>query len=391
MNEIVRAARSEETEAVLEVLSLAFGLDSAAVRPIFYADPYYDLTTKRVLALPGAGVVSCLTVVPTRVRIGGVRVPAAGVAGVATRPAFQRRGYAGTLLAATLPALRTEMGFPISLLQPISAPFYRRLGWEYASRPVRWLSAPASLPESAEADCVRPVSDADWPALHRLHDDLTRAGTGAFERDSRRWTLIQMPMPGRETFVYEQNGEVTGYGVWERHDVLHLLEILGRNDSARRGLLGFLARQPDALVEWSASPTLLEQFGLSWAGLTPEPGIMLRLVDLEAALLALHPVHFATVLSELGTALTIHAADSVCSWNTRPLRLTPGGVCVSAGTDGRWLRADIRVLARLYFGDLLPSRAAAEHLLNVDSPQTLLLADRLFPRRDPYVAPLDQF
>ena len=101
MTALVRAAQPEEAEAILEVLSLAFGLDRDAARPLFYADPYYDLLHKRVLCLPGAGVASCLTIVPTALRIGGVPVPAAGVAGVATRPAFQRRGYAGTLLAAT--------------------------------------------------------------------------------------------------------------------------------------------------------------------------------------------------------------------------------------------------------------------------------------------------
>jgi predicted acetyltransferase len=66
-------------------------------------------------------------------------------------------------------------------------------------------------------------------------------------------------------------------------------------------------------------------------------------------------------------------------------------VSPAAGTSGPWLRADIRVLARLYLGDLLPSEAADAEALFVDDPQTLLLADRLFPRREPYVAPLDQF
>ena len=391
----MRAARPEEAEAVLEILSLAFGLSSEAARPIFYADPYYDLSHKRVLSLPGAGLVSCLTVVPTTLRIGGVPVPAGGVAGVATRPAFQRQGHAAALLAATVPALWDEMGFPISLLHPVSAPFYHQFGWEHASRQVRWLSAPASLPLSlphcAEAGCVRPASPDDWPAIQQLHEELTRANTGAFKRDLRRWQVIRVPVPGREAFVYETQGSISGYGLWERHDVLHLLEIQGRTESARRGLIGFLARQPDALVEWSTSPALLNQFGLSSLGLTPEPGVMLRIVDLEAAFAALHSVHYAPVLAEHNAALTIHAADPWRPQNTRPLRLTPEGVFPCVPSDGPWLRADIRVLARLYLGDILPSEAAASHVLSTDSPQTLALADRLFPLREPYVAPLDQF
>ena len=391
MTSTVRAARPEEAEAVLEILCLAFGLDIDAARPIFYADPYYDLSCKRVLSLPGAGLVSCLTIVPTILRIGGVSIRAGGIAGVATRPAFLRRGYAGALLKETLPALFTEFDFPVSLLHPISAPYYRKFGWEYASRHVRWLSAPASLPQHPEAACVRPATAADWPAIQALHDELTRAGTGTFQRDFFRWRLIQMPFPGRETFVYEAHGVITGYGVWERHDVLHLLELQAQTADAQHGLVGFLARQPDALVEWSTSPALLEQFGLSSAGLLLEPGVMLRIVDLAAALSTLHPVHFAPVLSELGTSLTLHANDDLCLQNTHPLRLTFSGVFLTAYPEAPWLRADVRILARLLFGDLLPSEAAASGLLTVDSLRTLDTANRLFPRREPYVAPLDQF
>ena len=387
----IRAARPEDAEAVLEILCLAFGLDTEAARPIFYSDPYYDLSHKRVSALPGVGPVSCLTVVPTQLRIGGTVLPAAGVAGVATRPAFQRRGYAAALLAATVPALYSEMAFPVALLHPVSAPFYRRFGWELASRSVRWLAAPASLPPHAEAACVRPAQDRDWPAIAALFDAETGGGTGSFARDTRRWQIVRLPVPNRDTFVYEQSGRVTGYGITERHDVLHLLEIVGGTADARRGLLGFLACRPDALLEWSASPALLERFGLSWAGLSADPGVMLRLVDLEAALSVLHPGHFAPVLGEQGAALTLFADDDLCPRNTRPLRLTSAGVSPAAGTSGPWLRADIRVLARLYLGDLLPSEAADAEALFVDDPQTLLLADRLFPRREPYVAPLDQF
>ncbi len=387
----IRAARPEEAEAVLETLCLAFGLDTDAARPLFYADPYYDLLLKRVLTLPGTGVVSCLTVVPARLRIGGVLVPAAGVAGVATRPAFQRRGHAATLLTATVLTLYAELGFPLALLHPISAPFYERLGWEYASRQVRWLAPPSALPHASEANCVRPLAAADWPAVHRLNDTLTRSQTGSFARDRRRERLLEMPVPGREAFVYEGGGEIAGWGIWERQEVLHLLEMRGQTPAARRGLVGCLANQPDPIIEWMTSPAQLADFGLSSLGLAPEPGIMLRIADLEAALDALHPAHFAPILSEVGTTLTVTAADPLCPQNTRPLRLTAHGIFPGTESSGPSIHADIRVLARLYLGDLLPSDAAASGLLSADGPQTLVLADRLFPLREPYVAPLDQF
>ena len=134
---VARAARPADAEAILETLCAAFDLNAEAAQPIFYADPYYDLSHKRVLVTPSAGLVSCLTVVPALLRVGGVPVPAGGIAGVATRPECRRRGHAAALLEATIPALWNELGYPLSLLHPLSAPFYRRFGWETASRTLR--------------------------------------------------------------------------------------------------------------------------------------------------------------------------------------------------------------------------------------------------------------
>ncbi len=386
----IRAARPEEAEAVLETLCAAFDLNSAAARPIFYADPYYDLSHKRVLALPDVGIVSCLTIVPTLLRIGGAAVPVAGVAGVATRPAFQHQGFAGSLLAATLPALWDELGYPLSSLHPVSAPFYRRLGWETASSILSWSAVPSSLLQYAEADCVRPATSGDWPVMAALHTELTRTGTGTCLRDSRRWALVQMNVPGREIYVYEEMGGIAGYVLWERGETLEILEMLGQTPSARRGLAGFLARQPGPLVHWPSSPALLAAFGFSSVNKQPEPDIMLRPVSLEASLEALHSAHFGPVLGEKSHSLTFCVSDALCPENARPLRLTPIAVEVGSASDRHWLRTDIQTLGPLLMGYSLPSDAHRQGLLTTDSPETLALADQLFPLRSPYITPLDQ-
>jgi len=152
---------------------------------------------------------------------------------------------------------------------------------------------------------------------------------------------------------------------------------------------GWLARQPPPTVEWLASPALLERFGLPVSG-PSEPDVMLRIVDLAAALAAVHPALYAPALGEAGRTLTVRATDTGRAANTRPLRLTPDGIVSGTGHDAAWLRADIRILAQLYLGYRTPSEAAGLGLVVCDSPPTLVLADRLFPARLPYVAPLDQ-
>ncbi len=384
------AARPEDAENALHTLCAAFELDADLARPIFYGDPYFELSHKRLLSLPDAGVVSALTIVPTRLRVGGVPVPCGGVAGVATRPEWQRRGYAGSLLSQTVTDLWDDLGYPLSLLHPVSAPFYRQFGWEYATHDFLWQAVPAALPRHPEARHVRPARDTDWPIICDLASKLTASDTGAFARDLRRWSLIRLPLPGREAYVFDAAGTVTGYALWERTDTLTVLEMHGQTAEARHGLCGLLASQPELMASWRAAPAHIAAFGLAPSPDPPTPGVMLRIVDLAGALSAVHERLYGAVLRDEGTTLTLRASDLVRAANTAPVRLSGAGIEPGSPRDRPWLRADIRVLAQLYLGYQTPSEAHTLGLVSCDSPETLALADRLFPTRLPVIAPLDQ-
>lgn len=406
-SEASRAARADEAEPLLQVLCAAFRLDPDAARPLFHRDPFYDLSHKRVLYSPDGTLVSCLTVIPSVLRIGDVPVPVGGVAGVATLPEHQGRGYASRLLSQTVNALASELCYPLSALFPYSYAYYRRFGWEMASSSVRWAGVSADLPRYTEASCVHPVSTRDdYEAVHRAHSAATQGRTVACERDARRWTVIETMSAGREAFVYESaNGVIEGYLFLERRTeagggvTLHIIEMHGLSDASRRGLVGFLARQDVAELQWSASPADLALFGLFETvrpeapapRLHPEPGMMVRITDLPTALSRLHAVHLAPMLAEEGRSLTIRAGDALQPENRTPIRLTPDGVEVGGDTDRDWIAANIRVLAQLYLGYQTPAAAASLGLLSASSPDALALADRLFPARQPYVAPADQF
>lgn len=404
-----RAARPDDVEAMLRVLCAAFGIDSDAARPLFYEDPFFDLTHKRILVTPTDGLVSCLTVIPSKLRIGASIVPVGGIAGVATIPTHQRQGYGGLLLSATVGALADELSYPAAALFPYSYGFYRKFGWETASRSATWSGPASCLPRNSEAEDVRPVrqeSGQDQAAIHRLHEMETSAQTGGFQRDQRRWKVIETLTPARQSVVYERSGEVEGYLFFESRakenpPSLIIHEMHGSTDRARRGLIGFLARyEAESLhIEWDSSPENLSLFGLfsldHLEGARPQvslhPGMMFRLVDLAAALARLHSAQFAPVLSTYPGTITIRASDPMRSQNERPIRLHKSGVHPGSFSDREWISASITVLAQLYAGYRTPSDAAAVGDLQAASGETLALADLLFPQRHPFAAPTDQF
>lgn len=393
----VRAARPDEVERALSVICAAFQIDCDAARPLYYQDPFFDLSHKRVLYASDGELSSCLTVVPATLLIGGVPVPLGGIAGVSTLPARQGQGHASRLLAATVGALADELGFAVSALFPLSYDYYRRFGWETASDAARWTGIPADLPRCAEADRVRLTQTPEARrAIRELHQTAAQGRTGACLRDARRWRVIEEMSPDRETAIYESPlGLMEGYLLlerrWEDEDrqTLCVQELHGLTSEARRALVGWLSRQAADAVEWLAAPSDLQEFGLGES--VPEAGMMLRLCDLPAALRLLHSAHFGAVLGREGRILTLRATDALRPENERPVRLTPDGIEVGSADDLDWIAADIRQFAQLYTGYVLPSEAASRGLLTASSPEALALADSLFPLRRPFVAPADQF
>jgi len=288
-----RAVTIGETEQFLDVFSAAFRLNRDAARPLFYRDPFFDLRLKRVCLDAGA-IVSCLTVVPCRLRVGTGVVSMAGIAGVSTRPESRRRGYAGALLTDTIQKSFSELSFPISGLFPAEPLYYARFGWTHASRSTLWTIRHDALPAEAAAGVVRPITPshpADIGAIAALHDAITRGRTGACYRGTMRWRVIHEMMAGRDTYVVDSDDRVDAYmhieiDVNRKSIVIH--EMHASTKSAAAALLRFIADQPDIeTVEWFADSADVEYFGLlGTATSTVDPDAMLRITDVHAALTA---------------------------------------------------------------------------------------------------------
>ncbi len=244
----VRAARPDDAEPLLAVLCAAFGLDCEAARPLFYQDPYFDLSLKWVLTTPREGIVACLTVIPAMLTIRGIALRTGGIAGVATHPDMQRRGYASHLLAETVRHLAKDLGFPVSALFPYSETFYRRLGWETAARSQCWAGALTPCANGAPAQQIRPAclgTPSDRERLESLRALLPTSQTGLCRRDGKRWRVLEMTTAAWEWHMVDARDRCSGYVALQRPaspmDPIVIHEMVAADEEARRGLLAFLS------------------------------------------------------------------------------------------------------------------------------------------------------
>ena len=426
----IGASRADEADEVLRVMCAAFELPFDVARPIFYADPCFDLDAKRVLRVDGR-IVSCLTLSETLCRVGEGFVPITGIAGLATLPAFQNRGYAARLLDATVQTLR-ERHAPLVGLFPFASAYYERLGWETATQDCRCAFAPSSLPTYPEAANVVSAETTHLPAIARLYEQSLGLRCLSGMRDAKRWHYLYGRTADR--WVYRQEDGVTGYlfcetrpgtlhvgsGRTQSPPVLRVLEICAFTEEARRGLLGHLgARMAWGQIEYVSTPQRLRDAGLLDLSLPydrqfamqqrePSTALMLRVVDFAALLECLRP-NWRGFQGEVALTLTDeqrpHASVTVVvkghadalptltvqqnpdsSQNADPpssLPRPPDTPQHLAGDARQWMKAAV--------GYTDGADAQTRTTLFASDPRAVQCAEALFPPRAPFLPALDHF
>jgi predicted acetyltransferase len=408
-----RAVRSEELDSMLSLMCDAFGLPFTAARELFYKDPYFDVEKKRVFAVDGV-IVSCLTIVEAPLWIGRAAVKVAGIAGVATAPQHRRKGYAAQLLTDTLPALR-EMGCPFAALFPYSYDYYRKLGWECVGEQIVARVDRTSLPTFAEARFARAMQSSDRRPIAQIYRQSTEHRSGRWIRDDVRWDYLLEH--AKSQIVYRRDG-AAGYAMYELRDepesvrTARILELFADSDEARRGLVGFFAELRDveqvtfqtSAADIAHNPVIRQPHWRSGHEpmLTAEPGVMLRVVDLPAALSALAP-NFEGFRGRL--LFLMSDPQTPNDW-PRGAQVSGGdsGITVEplfAGdprlADSRRIEGDVRTWSQVLAGSLSLRDALSLnrlHAFRPDAGTTAVVPEsgiELFPRRDFFVPPADHF
>jgi predicted acetyltransferase len=403
----MRAVRPDELDAMLAVMCESFGLPFSAARELFYKDPYFDVSRKRVLVLDGV-LVSCLTIVEADVWIGCAPVRMGGIAGVATRADQRRHGHASRLLLNTLPLLR-EFGCALSGLFPYAYEFYRRLGWERAGSQFRLVAAPADLPNFAEARYVREAASGDRADIERLYEEWSRHRSGCWLRDHRRWDYLRMHVKHTALYKRDRAEGYAFYEVREAADTRHLrvMELVAASQSAARGLVGFLAHGDCTELSYTGNLHGLERSGLA-DGLVREdevrpprievaPGGMFRVLDLTRCLRALAPnftAHSAPAGAEVALVMNDPHAGPVPGAASSILRSDGSSVdVVAAGSKlpRDRIEGDERAWAQVLTGHHSMADSLSLNRLRASTEAAAASISPLFPRRELFIPLTDHF
>ncbi|HMA37407.1 MAG TPA: GNAT family N-acetyltransferase, partial [Chloroflexia bacterium] len=364
----------------------------------------WQLTELRGLFVDGQ-MRAGLTLFDMHFWFGGRPVRAGGIAGVATPPEYRRQGAVGRLLQAVLAEMRAA-GQPLSLLYPFYFPFYKHYGWEHASDNHEYTIPIDRLPagpiagtwqavcvatDPLAADGQRVVSDADLAVLMQIYDAWAPGRNGALVRDAVWWRTRKITP--RSNIYYWRDPAGTPRALvsytfkelrpWERQ---LQASFVAPDPAALRAVLGFLrnhdSQAKEVVVNLPEDDRLLALLDDPRIKAEVDPGFMLRLVDVPAALAARgYPPGVA------GRLVWCVAEGFVARTPaTYTLDVADGVGTVAPSTAAPDLSLDQRALSQLYSGYLTPHQAAALGLLTVHDPAALDRAALLLAGPKPYLA-----
>jgi ribosomal protein S18 acetylase RimI-like enzyme len=312
--------------------------------------------------------ISGLNVLSFRQRFGAVSVPAEGIGGVETVPAFRRRGHIRTLLTKAVEKIAKRV--PIAFVSDAIEDMYEKFGFvnclaeAYLSVPIRNVERMAGTSAVASAPGVRSFSHADLPAIVALYNQVHARRPWTHERHTG-WNQLhntQTWRPGSEAIVLERAGRLAGYAILKElqygHTMSHFVvdELAAGDIDAAQTLLvevaarcwgqrfsEFWVREPlDSVVGQAA-----QRFGCEYhQTFPPTGGMMGAILDRQQLLPLLEPELRRRLPSDDLHALHTTAFDALCR-----------GEVVSDNRDllrllvGYWSAADARMR-----GTAIPAR-----------------------------------
>jgi predicted acetyltransferase len=316
-------------------------------------------------------VVGGLGILHFRHWLGGNAIPTAGITCVGVSP-LARGGGVGAEMMRQLMRDFHEAGIPLSTLYPSTWGLYRKAGYEPAGQRMMLEIELSRIGLRDRALPIRPMTEADHPAVFQLHREFGRANQGVADRSALLWQRIFREIDDRVyAYVVESpdGARIDGYVVYTQKFMagdpyeLPIRDLAYANHAAARRLLTLLAdhnllagkatlerANNDPLLAMMATENLKARHNHFW---------MLRVVDAGKALG--QRGYCAVITAELHIEL---CDDLIESNNARyVLTIEDGKGAIRKGGRGR-IKIDIRGLAPLMTSHLSAEQLQAAGLLD---------------------------
>jgi GNAT superfamily N-acetyltransferase len=361
-------------------------------------DPYL-LRDERIVARDGGRVVSNITLFELPLSFGCAKVPAGGIADVATNPAYRGQGSASELLRRAHETMRNR-DLPLAVLGTGIHRFYERIGYSTWETPgVRFLA----LRSPSGTDGARPIDlGRDLPVLEKLNSSERPGRVGVLIRSRElwlaqpRWSRI-FPVDDPELSLIESNGRAFLRATYNpAQSLASILEFAAEpgNAGAVTELAAALLRrlaQREAKALWvpGACHDLItaliphaqaqERF--------PNRHLMLKVLSWPGLLRALQPelmIRADAAKIKSGT-VSLYYGDQVAT-----LRISGGKIAVEEEAGAPYARLEPAQWLEVFMATKLFSAqpfAGSSRLGEVE----INLLDGLFPKRDSLFWEADSF
>lgn len=374
----IRNASRSDVPALEAIWRICFPEDSDAHINWFFSERF---SPDRAFVLCEENrIVSCLHIVPYRVKIRGREYAAPFVVGAATLPEVQGRGLMRKLLIAVYEQLHSQ-GAAVSMLYPFNYGFYRKLGYETVSGQCVYTltlaevkkiaSSPHALKRreglTRQALTAETLSAAYDAMMARFDTAMVRTSALCFER-ADEWMRDSLPsfLCRRDMMTSPEEGRAEGYALFSQHEGhLSVDELVYTDGAALLFLLDCLGataeKEGNDTIEFPlpAEETIdfLLDDGRDLAKLNPFA--MLRILDVERL--------FEGLPLEPAKSFKLCVKDEQCPWNDAVFEIHPGEHTHITRTGGvAQAQCAITTLAQLATGFLAGSEAIALGLLEGD-------------------------
>jgi hypothetical protein len=197
--------------------------------------------------------ISGLNVMSFRQRFGAVAIPAEGIGGVETLPAFRRRGHMRTLLTRAIAGITKRVA--VAFISDGIPDTYENFGFVNClaegnfSLKVREVERLANRNPSLSVGRVRNFSESDLPEMIDLYNlvHIHRSWTHERQEGWKRLLPTQTWQPGSTVIILEQGEKLAGYAIFTEQlyghptDTFDVDEMAAKDIAAGQDLLVAIA------------------------------------------------------------------------------------------------------------------------------------------------------